>query len=120
MKPKMKPGAVNNLYAGIRQGTDRELLDELLKTSQLRIERIVSHGQASPEGFWYDQDDSEWVLLLRGQAGLSLEGEEGTVILHPGDYLYIPAHLKHRVEWTAPEEETVWLAIYFPEEGPKA
>jgi cupin 2 domain-containing protein len=77
-----------------------------------RIERIVSTGQASPPGFWYDQEQAEWVLLLSGSAGLLIEGEDAPRVLGPGDYVEIPARKKHRVEWTDPKEPTVWLAVH--------
>jgi cupin 2 domain-containing protein len=88
----------------------------LLKTENLWLERIVSAGQASPPGHWYDQDTSEWVLLLRGRAGLLFEGEDAEIVMQPGDYLLIPAHQRHRVEWTDPEEKTVWLALHYVED----
>ena len=77
----------------------------------LRIERIVSRGHASPDGFWYDQESSEWVLLVAGAARLRFEGEE-PLHLKPGDYVHIPAHRRHRVEWTDPDAATIWLAIH--------
>lgn len=77
-----------------------------------RIERIVSPGQASPPGFWYDQEQVEWVVLLSGSAGLLLEGESEPRVLRPGDYVEIPARQKHRVEWTDPKEATVWLTVH--------
>lgn len=92
-----------------------ELVEILLRTETLWLERIVSAGQASPPGHWYDQDTAEWVLLLRGRAGLVLEGEDEEIVMQPGDYLLIPAHKRHRVEWTDPEEKTVWLALHYLE-----
>jgi cupin 2 domain-containing protein len=91
------------------------------------IERIVSTGQASPPGFWYDQDWTEWAIVLGGAAGLSIEGEEAPRILHPGDYLEFPPHVRHRVVWTDPNRPTVWLAVHWkngageggPSDGPK-
>ncbi|MBU6529261.1 cupin domain-containing protein (plasmid) [Methylocystis sp. MJC1] len=77
-----------------------------------RIERIVSTGQASPLGFWYDQEQTEWVVLLSGSAGLMFEGEDALHILRSGSYVEIPAHLRHRVEWTDAAEPTVWLAVH--------
>ena len=77
----------------------------------VRIERIVSHGHASPNGFWYDQDENEWVIVLKGAARLRI-GDQ-TVELNPGDFVTIPAHKKHRVEWTTPDEPTIWLAVFF-------
>ena len=89
-----------------------ERVDVLVQNDQLRIERIVSTGQASPPGFWYDQDEHEWVLVLAGHAGLRFEQEE-VRRLTPGDQVHIPAHARHRVEWTARDEVTVWLAVFY-------
>ena len=77
-----------------------------------RIERIVSQGHASPEDFWYDQDQDEWVLVLKGAARLRFEGEE-PVEMEPGAHVNIPAHKRHRVEWTTPDEPTIWLAVHY-------
>lgn len=85
----------------------------LVRTPQVRIERIVSHGQSSPDGFWYDQTEAEWVVVLSGAARLLLEGESAPLHLSAGDHLLIPAHTRHRVEWTTPDEPTVWLAVFF-------
>lgn len=90
-----------------------EQFDDLLQRPGLRIERIVSSGQASPPGFWYDQDESEWVVLLSGSAGLRLEHEDETRVLRPGDHLDIPPHCRHRVEWTEAGVATVWLAVFY-------
>lgn len=89
-----------------------EVFQTLLQTPGVRLERIVSQGHHSPEGFWYDQDTNEWVLVLRGTAQLTFEGEE-PLDLKPGDYVLIPAHRRHRVEWTDPKQPTVWLAIHY-------
>ena len=89
-----------------------EAVEALLKGSGFRLERIVSHGQASPAGFWYDQDDAEWVLLVTGQARLTIEGEAENRELGPGDHLFLPAHCRHRVAWTDPDQPTVWLALF--------
>jgi cupin 2 domain-containing protein len=77
-----------------------------------RIERIVSTGQASPPDFWYDQDRTEWVIVLAGSAGLMIEGESALRILAPGDYIELPPHVPHRVEWTDADEPTVWLSVH--------
>ena len=90
-----------------------ERVDVLVQTNHLRIERIVSTGQASPPGFWYDQEEHEWVLLLSGHAGLRFEHEESVRRLAPGDQVDIPAHVRHRVEWTAETEPTIWLAVFY-------
>jgi cupin 2 domain-containing protein len=90
-----------------------EIVEPLLTLPGMRIERIVSTGQATPEGQWYDQETDEWVLLVRGAARLRLEGEAEDRALGPGDFLLLPAHCRHRVDWTDPNEVTVWLAIHF-------
>lgn len=82
-------------------------------SEHVRMERIVSRGHASPEGFWYDQLQHEFILLLRGAARLRFEDEDSIVELKPGDYLIIPAGCRHRVEWTSPDEPTVWLAVHY-------
>jgi cupin 2 domain-containing protein len=104
-----------NLFADISPQCAEEQFTELVRAPAMRIERIVSHGQASPRGFWYDQDLAEWVLLLRGAAILVFEGELEPIRLNPGDYVLIPAHARHRVEWTDPQRPTVWLAVYYRE-----
>jgi cupin 2 domain-containing protein len=105
---------LTNLFADIPADLPEELVQTLLSTSKLRIERIVSLGHASPEGFWYDQETDEWVLLLTGAARLTLEGEEPLDLL-PGAFVNIPAHRRHRVEWTDPVQPSVWLAIHYRE-----
>jgi cupin 2 domain-containing protein len=102
-----------NLFTHLPSNLPDELFTTLLEADHLRIERIVSHGHSSPEGFWYDQDQHEWVLVLQGAARLSIEGMVRE--LKPGDYINIPAHQKHRVEWTTPDELTVWLAVFYGE-----
>lgn len=88
-----------------------ELFRTLLQTPGFRLEQIVSNGAASAEGFWYDQDQQEWVLLIQGEAALKLENGE-VIGLKAGDSLLIPAHCKHRVEYTS--QNAVWLALHFP------
>lgn len=99
-----------NLFADLPQHLPQELIQTLLNAANVRIERIVSHRHASPEGFWHDQDQHEWVVLLKGAARLRFEGE--IVDMMPGDFVNIPAHTKHRVEWTTPDEPTIWLAVF--------
>lgn len=103
---------LENLFADIPDDLPEELIQSLLSTPGLRIERIISLGHASPEGFWYDQEDDEWVLLLKGAACLRFEGEE-PIELQPGSFVNIPARRRHRVEWTDPGESTVWLAVHY-------
>lgn len=100
-----------NLFDRIPEHAAKELFTELLSEGPVRIERIVSFGQASPAGFWYDQPENEWVLLLEGSAQLQLDGK--TVDLASGDYLNIPAGMRHRVEKTAENTRTVWLAVFY-------
>lgn len=101
----------SNLFTDLPSSLPDELFTTLLDADNLRIERIVSHGHASPEGFWYDQDQHEWVVVLQGAARLSIDGEIRN--LKTGDYINIPAHQKHRVEWTTPDEPTVWLTVFY-------
>lgn len=103
----------DNLFNPLPDALVQEQFDPLLAHPGLRIERIVSFGQASPPGFWYDQPQGEWVLLLRGSAGLRLEHEARERVLGPGDHVEIPAHCRHRVEWTDSQQATVWLAVHF-------
>ena len=101
-----------NLFSDLPAKSPNELVQTLLTTPHLRIERIVSQGHASPADFWYDQQENEWVLLLSGAARLQVENN--FIALAPGDYLHIAAHERHRVEWTTPDEPTIWLAILYP------
>ncbi len=103
---------IMNIFANLPSALPDEVVEALAEAGNVRIERIVSNGQATAEGGWYDQERDEWVLLLSGSAGLLLEGEEGPRLLGPGDYLMIPAHCRHRVAWTDPRERTVWLAVH--------
>lgn len=105
--------ALGNIFERLPEALEREVIEELAGFGAVRVERIVSRGQASPEGFWYDQDGHEWVMLLQGRAGLRLDGVEGVVVLGPGDWLEIPPHRRHRVEWTDEEEKTIWLAVHY-------
>ena len=103
-----------NLFADLPTSLPNELAQTLLETSGLRIERIVSHGHASPDGFWYDQDTHEWVLVVSGGARLHFEGEE-PVEMRAGSFINIPAHRRHRVDWTDPQVPTIWVAIHYSE-----
>ena len=103
---------MTNLFHDLPPQLLNELMTTLLSSENVRIERIVSHGHSSPEGFWYDQDEAEWVVVLKGSAGLRFEDEASSMELRPGDFVHIPAHRKHRVEWTTPDEPTVWLAVW--------
>jgi cupin 2 domain-containing protein len=114
----MAGGAFGNLFAGIDRSADAECIEPLVAQQGVVIERIVSTGQASPEGFWYDDPRDEWVVLLAGAAALQFESEGGARrTLLPGDYVRIPAHCRHRVAWTDPSAPTLWVAVYFGAEG---
>ena len=102
----------NNLFSNIPDKLPEELLETLLESKGVRVERIVSRGHATSDGEWYDQSWDEWVVLLSGSAVLSFSGRED-ILLKPGDYLLLPAGLKHRVSWTEPDVGSVWLAIHF-------
>ena len=102
-----------NLFADVPENLPSEHFATLLHGSNLRIERIVSRGHASPEEYWYDQSRSEWVLVVSGSAGLQFEGETAPRHLKAGDYLHIPAHTRHRVLWTDALEPTIWLAVHY-------
>jgi cupin 2 domain-containing protein len=104
--------ATRNLFANVPERLIDEEITILVEFPGARIERIVSTGQASQPGFWCDQEQAEWVVLLRGSAGLLFEGEAAPRSLRPGDYVEIPAHARHRVEWTDANEATVWLAVH--------
>jgi cupin 2 domain-containing protein len=108
---------IQNIYSSIPADIPQELFQDILITDTFTVKRIVSRGHASPKDFWYDQDQNEWVLLLTGRAGLLFEGNDTIIELTPGDYINIPAHLKHRVEWTDPNMETVWLEIMWGTSG---
>ncbi|MCK9374941.1 MAG: cupin domain-containing protein [Syntrophobacterales bacterium] len=102
-----------NLFAGLPPEIPEEILEVIQENGSFRLERIVSAGQATAPGAWYDQDTHEWVALLSGSAALRFEDEPEPRVLRPGDYLLIRAHRRHRVEWTDPDRPTVWLALHY-------
>ncbi len=106
----MKPG---NIFSEIPDLVKDEIFETLLETDHLKLERIISSVQATPSGQWYDQPIDEWVILLKGSAGLLFEGHKEVMALHPGDYVHISAHQRHRVEWTDGEQKTIWLALHY-------
>jgi cupin 2 domain-containing protein len=101
-----------NLFASLPPRTAEELVDVLVGHGSVRIERIVSTGQASSAGFWYDQPDDEFVVLLAGSAVLRFEEDDRRVAMAPGDWVDIPAHVRHRVEQTDTQRPTIWLAVH--------
>lgn len=102
----------NNIFANIPDNLDEEIFQQLVKSKQISIERIISKGHHSPASGWYDQVHNEWVMVLSGAAILLFD--DGTdITLKKGDYINLPAHKKHKVKWTEPEIETIWLAIHY-------
>ena len=100
-----------NLLRELPAALPEEAIDVLATSSHVRIERIVSHGHASPDGFWYDQAEAEWVVVLQGWGEIGFADGSSRRLL-PGDHLLIPAHQRHRVVATADNEPTIWLAVF--------
>ena len=107
--------AKGNLFADLPAPAGAEGFVALLSRPGLRVERIVSRGHASPPGFWHDQPQGEWVVVLAGAAKLRFADEAEPRALGPGDFCDIAPHRRHRVEWTDPDAATVWLAIHYDE-----
>ncbi len=103
---------MNNLFESIPQNLTNEVFEQLIESGSVRIERIISKGHTSPKSGWYDQEQHEWVVLLKGNAIIAF-ADKSSVTLRAGDYISINAHEKHRVDWTDPESETIWLAVHF-------
>lgn len=101
-----------DIFADIPAKLPNELFEEIISKDGVKIERIVSHGHTSPASGWYDQEQNEWVIVLSGEAVLSFEDKED-VRLASGEYINIPAHTKHKVSWTTPDEKTIWLAVFY-------
>ena len=104
-------GSLKNIFDDLPQQLPKELLQILFRAADVRIERIISHGHASPADFWYDQAQAEWVIVLKGAA--KLQFEDGIIEMKVGDFINIPAFKKHRVDWTTPDEPTVWLGVRY-------
>jgi len=103
---------MKNLFASLPEDLSEEVFEDIIRSDKVRIERIVSRGHSSPENGWYDQDESEWVMVLQGAARLLFDdGREES--LGAGDYINIPAHTRHRVSWTDPDSPTIWLAVFY-------
>lgn len=101
-----------NLFDSLPKELDVEVFEDIVRSSTVRIERIVSKGHTSPDTGWYDQNENEWVMVVKGKA--SLEFEDGSICdLSAGDYVNIPAHIKHKVSWTDPNEITIWLTVFY-------
>ncbi len=101
-----------NIFEQIPDDLSQEVFESLVKGKNINIERIISKGQCSPDTGWYDQQQNEWVMILKGEAIISFD-DDTSVTLKEGDYLDIKAHQKHRVAWTKPDIETIWLAVHY-------
>ena len=101
-----------NIFKNIPKQLPQEVFENIVLQDNLKIERIVSKGHKTPKSQWYDQEDNEWVIVLTGEAILSFENS-ADVKLNSGDYINIPSHTKHKVAWTTPNRETIWLAIHY-------
>jgi cupin 2 domain-containing protein len=110
---RMMANAADNIFANLLPSLPEEVFQDIIHGEKFRLERIISFGQATPAGQWYDQEQHEWVVLLSGASGLRFEGEEGLRVLSPGDFVNIPAHKRHRVEWTDEKQHTLWLALHY-------
>ncbi len=115
-RPNRKDNDMDNIYENLPGIMDEEDFKAILTSRFVRIERICSRGHRSPETGWYDQDEHEWVMVLQGAGTLEFE-DERRVDLKKGDYLTIPAHVRHRVVWTDPDQITVWLAVFTTDDG---
>lgn len=113
----MSAPRVRSLFKAIPADLPEERFDDWLSTPGFRLERILSRGHVTPEGQWYDQIQDEWVALLQGAASLMIEGQAEPIELRPGDSVLLPAHCRHRVSWTDPDQVTIWLALHFPAAG---
>ncbi|AMO56040.1 hypothetical protein GZ77_04230 [Endozoicomonas montiporae] len=102
-----------NLFNNVPRSLPQEFIEVLAEGKDVTIERIVSRGHVTPEGDWYDQERHEWVVLLTGAAAIKIEGKPELIRLAPGDTLYLPAHLRHRVEWTDPDQDSLWIAVHY-------
>lgn len=102
-----------NIFSGIPDNIPEEIFETIISSETISIERIISKGHRSPEGFWYDQEKNEWVILLKGAARIRFESEDEPVHMKSGDHVHIPAHCRHRVEWTDPDCTTIWIAVFY-------
>lgn len=102
----------SNIFKNLPDNLDQEVFDLIAQNGQVKIERIISKGHTSPTEGWYDQEQNEWVIVLKGGAEIEFEGAD-KITLAQGDHVNIPAHTKHKVAWTSPDIETIWLAVHY-------
>lgn len=116
MENHVSTPVINNFFSYSHHPRTEEIFDTLLSTDSVKIERILSQGQHTSEGIWLEQDFHEWVMLVKGAARLSFKDSSELFEMKPGDYLLIPANTPHRVEWTDPNKESLWLAVHLKKE----
>jgi len=104
---------ISNIFSNTPSPLSGEIIEAIVTTDALKIERIISKGHVSPKDFWYDQANGEWVIVVQGHAKLRFRENDEVIELFPGDHLNIPPHVKHRVEWTDPDQETIWLVVHY-------
>jgi cupin 2 domain-containing protein len=113
MSGKTRPVKKENLQSGVPASMRAEFVERIAWQKGVRIERIVSRGHCSAAGFWYDQAETEWVLLVQGAARIRFEATDEVIEMGPGDHITIPPRARHRVEWTPSDTETIWLAVFY-------
>lgn len=101
-----------NIFQNIPTSIPEEIFESIVESDFVKIERIISKGQKSPGNFWFDQEKTEWIIVIKGKARLQFENRN-IIELSEGDYINIPAHKKHKVDWTDPDNETIWLAVFY-------
>lgn len=101
-----------NIFESLNLNFEKEIFEDIKDVKNVKIGRIISSGQATPPGEWYDQIQDEWAILVKGEADLLFEGEDAPLKLKAGDYVFIPAHKKHRVERTKEGEASIWIAVH--------
>lgn len=101
-----------NIFESIPTNIQTEVFENIVDSNNVKIERIISKGRASTPTEWLDEQTNEWVIVLQGEAILLFDNAS-SVTLKTGDYINIPAHTKHKVEWTTSDTETIWLAIHY-------
>ncbi len=101
-----------NIFESIPDNLDEEIFEQILQSENIKIERIISKGHRSPDSGWYDEEQNEWVIVLKGEAIISFENGID-INLKAGSHINIPAHKRHKVSWTDPKTETIWLAVHY-------